>query len=37
MSALSMNFQVYLMYILGDIENQSSNFSNFLLFFYFLR
>ena len=25
MTVLTMNFQVYLVYILGDIENQSSN------------
>ena len=32
MTVLTMNFQVYLMFILGDIENQSSNISNFFTF-----
>ena len=32
MTVLTMNFQDYLVYILGDIENQSSDFSNFFTF-----
>ena len=35
MTVLTMNFKVYLMYILGDIENQSSYFSNLFTFGYF--
>ena len=30
---LTIKFQVYLMCILGDIENQSSNFCTFLFYF----
>ena len=37
MTVLTMNFQVYLMYFLGDTENQSSNFPNFLLLAYFFK
>ena len=32
MTVLTMKFQVYLIYILGDIANQSSNFCDFFLF-----
>ena len=32
MTVLTMKFQVYLMYILGNTGNQSSNFCNFLTF-----
>ena len=37
MNFLNMNFQVYLMYILGDTDNQSSNFSIFLTFSSFFK
>ena len=32
MTVLTMKFQVYLMHILGNTGNQSSNFCNFLTF-----
>ena len=37
MIVLTMNFQVYLVYVLGDIENQISNFSNFFTFGSFFK
>ena len=37
MTVLTKKFQVYLMYILGNIENQISNFGDFFTFSSFLR
>ena len=37
MTVLTMKFQVYLMYILGNIENQISNFCNFFTFSSFFQ
>ena len=37
MTVLTMKFQVYLMYILGNIENQISNFCDFLTFSLFFQ
>ena len=37
MTVLTVKFQVYLMYILGDIENQISYFYNFFTFSSFFQ
>ena len=37
MTVLTMKFQVYLMYILGNIENQISNFCDFFTFSSFFQ
>ena len=37
MTVLTMKFQVYLMYVLGNIENQISNFCNFFTFISFFQ
>ena len=37
MTVLTMNFQVYRIYILGDIGDQSSNFSNIFTFGSFFK
>ena len=37
MTVLTMKFEVYLMYILGNIESQISNFSDFITFTSFFQ